>query len=116
MEQQVAANGLQLRALTPPSFSPGACRVMKQESVEYYRQRARAECEAALNATCGVARKAHAEMAQAYERLVQLGEMEASGERLTLEDRLVGQVGAGEGPEEQEGRLDETGVADDQQR
>ena len=49
---------------------------MKQESVEYYRQRARAECEAALNAACPEARRAHAEMATAYEHLVGIAEAE----------------------------------------
>lgn len=49
---------------------------MKQESVEYYRQRARAECEAALNATCPEARRAHALMAQAYERLLAIAKAE----------------------------------------
>ena len=47
---------------------------MKQESILYYRQRARAECEAALNATCPEARRAHAAMAEAYERLAEIGE------------------------------------------
>ena len=53
---------------------------VKQESVEYYRQRARAECEAALNAACPEARRAHAEMAKAYDHLVEIGELEAKGE------------------------------------
>ena len=47
---------------------------MKQESILYYRQRARAECEAALNATCPEARRAHAAMAEAYERLADMTE------------------------------------------
>jgi hypothetical protein len=51
---------------------------VKQESVEYYRQRARAECEAALNASCPEARKAHAKMAQAYDHLVAMTEAAAS--------------------------------------
>ena len=50
---------------------------MKQESILYYRQRARAECEAALNATCPEARRAHAAMAEAYEHLADVGEAEA---------------------------------------
>ena len=50
---------------------------MKQESILYYRQRARAECEAALNATCPEARRAHAAMAEAYERLADVTEAEA---------------------------------------
>lgn len=49
---------------------------MKQESILYYRQRARAECEAALNATCPEARRAHAAMAEAYERLADVTEAE----------------------------------------
>ena len=53
---------------------------MKDESLEYYRQRARAECEAAFNASCPEARHAHAEMAQAYDRLAQIAELERRGE------------------------------------
>ena len=53
---------------------------MKQESIEYYRRRARAECEAALNATSPKARHAHAELANAYQRLVEVAELEQSGE------------------------------------
>lgn len=52
---------------------------MKRESVEYYRLRERDECEAALNATCPQARKAHAQLAQAYARLVELHELEQLG-------------------------------------
>ena len=52
---------------------------MKLESVEYYRLRERAECEAALNATCEQARRAHAQMATAYARLVELHELEQLG-------------------------------------
>ena len=52
---------------------------MKQQSVEYYRQRARAECEAALNASSPQARKAHAELAQAYEHLLAIAEAEEQG-------------------------------------
>lgn len=49
---------------------------MKQESVEYYRLREREECEAALNATCDEARRAHGQMAEAYARLVKIHEPE----------------------------------------
>ena len=52
---------------------------MKQETILYYRQRARAECEAALNATCPEARRAHAAMAEAYERLADVAEGEDPG-------------------------------------
>ena len=52
---------------------------MKHESVEYYRLREREECEAALNATCDQARRAHAQMATAYARLVELGDLELLG-------------------------------------
>ena len=52
---------------------------MKRESVEYYRLREREECEAALNATCDQARRAHAQMATAYARLVELHELEQLG-------------------------------------
>jgi hypothetical protein len=52
---------------------------LKLESVEYYRLRAREECEAALNATCDRARRAHAQMATAYGRLVELHELEQLG-------------------------------------
>ena len=52
---------------------------MKRESVEYYRLRERDECEAALNAACEQARKAHAQLAQAYARLVELHELEQLG-------------------------------------
>jgi hypothetical protein len=68
-------NGLQLSVLTNPLKRSGA-RGVKQETVLYYRQRARAECEAALNATCPEARRAHAAMAEAYERLADHGEAE----------------------------------------
>jgi hypothetical protein len=52
---------------------------LKHESVEYYRLRERDECEAALNATCDQARRAHAQMAQAYARLIELHELEQLG-------------------------------------
>lgn len=53
---------------------------MKDESLEYYLMRARAECEAAFNASCPEARRAHAEMAKAYEHLAQIAELERQGE------------------------------------
>ena len=53
---------------------------MKQESVEYYRLREREECEAALNATCDEARRAHGQMAEAYARLVKIHEPEQLGD------------------------------------
>ena len=53
---------------------------MEDESLEYHRERARAECEAALNASCAEARHAHAELARAYERLVEIAELEQRGE------------------------------------
>jgi hypothetical protein len=53
---------------------------MDRESVEYYRARARDECEAALNASCAEARRSHAELARAYQRLVQIGDLEGRGE------------------------------------
>ena len=42
--------------------------------------RRRSECEAALNASCAEARRAHAELATAYEHLVQIAELEQRGE------------------------------------
>lgn len=53
---------------------------MKNESLEYYRMRARAECEAALNASCPQARHSHAEMAKAYQHLADIAELEQRGE------------------------------------
>ena len=38
---------------------------------DYYRGRARDECEAALSATSAAARRSHSEMARAYQRLVE---------------------------------------------
>jgi hypothetical protein len=52
---------------------------VRDESLEYYRQRARAECEAAFNASCATARRAHAELAQAFERLAEIAELEQQG-------------------------------------
>ena len=53
---------------------------MERESVEYYRARARDECEAALNASCGAARHSHSEMARAYQRLAEIRDLERLGE------------------------------------
>lgn len=53
---------------------------MEDKSLDYYRERARAECEAALNAECAEARRAHAEMAAAYDRLVEIAELEMRGD------------------------------------
>jgi hypothetical protein len=52
---------------------------MERDSVDYFRKRARDECEAALNASCKEARHAHAEMASAYARLVELHELKQTG-------------------------------------
>jgi hypothetical protein len=52
---------------------------MERDSIDYFRRRARDECEAALNAACEEARHAHAQMAGAYTRLVQLHELEQTG-------------------------------------
>lgn len=52
---------------------------MESDSVDYYRQRVRAECEAALNAACEQARRAHAEMAGAYRLLIELHELRQRG-------------------------------------
>ena len=46
---------------------------------DYYRGRARDECEAALSATSAAARRSHSEMARAYQRLVELDELERRG-------------------------------------
>jgi hypothetical protein len=44
---------------------------VKERSVEYFRERERAEREAAKNATCDAARWAHQEMADSYARMLQ---------------------------------------------
>jgi hypothetical protein len=51
-----------------------------EQSLEHYRARARAEIEAAFNASCPEARHAHAEMAKAYEHLAEIAELEQRGE------------------------------------
>ena len=53
---------------------------MKHESLGYYRARVRQECEAALTASCPQGRRAHAEMAKAYARLVEIAELHELGE------------------------------------
>ncbi len=53
---------------------------MENDRVGYYRARASAECEAALSASCAEARHAHAGMAEAYEHLAQIAELERLGE------------------------------------
>jgi hypothetical protein len=53
---------------------------LDRESTDYYRARARDEREAALKASCDEARWAHEEMAEAYERLVELRDLEQVGE------------------------------------
>jgi len=53
---------------------------LDDKSLDYYRQRARAECEAALNASSAEARHVHAEMAEAYGCLVHIAELEQRGE------------------------------------
>jgi hypothetical protein len=68
---------------------------MERDSVDYYRARARAECEAALNAACEQARRAHAEMAEAYRLLIELHELRQrgalpAGKVTTLADKLHG--------------------------
>jgi hypothetical protein len=50
-----------------------------ESEVQYFRARASAECEAALNAACWQARHAHAEMASAYALLVELYELRRRG-------------------------------------
>jgi len=52
---------------------------MERDTVDYYRARERAECEAALNAACEQARRAHAQMAKAYALLIQLHELRRCG-------------------------------------
>jgi hypothetical protein len=52
---------------------------MERDSVDYYRGRARDECEAALNAACEPARRAHAEMAAAYRLMIELNELRQRG-------------------------------------
>ena len=43
---------------------------MKEQSVDYFRERERVEREAAKNATCDAARWAHQEMAESYARIL----------------------------------------------
>ena len=53
---------------------------MEDTLLEHYRERTRAECEAALNAASPEARHAHAEMANAYRHLAEVAELEQRGE------------------------------------
>ena len=46
--------------------------MMRLESNDYYRIRLEAERQAAVTATCPQAKRAHEEMALAYEQLVQV--------------------------------------------
>ncbi|NUS99881.1 MAG: hypothetical protein HOP96_02755 [Sphingomonas sp.] len=52
---------------------------MSQAYADYYRNREQAEREAAQNATCPQARRAHKQMANAYARLVHDGAGESAG-------------------------------------
>jgi len=52
---------------------------MKQDCIDYFRDRERAEREAVGNASCEEARWAHEQMADAYARLVDLEELKAAG-------------------------------------
>ena len=47
---------------------------MKERSINYFREREKAEREAALNATCDQARWAHQEMAESYARMLKAAE------------------------------------------
>jgi hypothetical protein len=44
---------------------------VKERSIDYFRERERAEREAAQNASCDAARWAHQEMADSYARMLQ---------------------------------------------
>ena len=48
---------------------------MINDSIAYFRERERAEREAAKNATCDAARWAHQEMAETYARMLSAGEV-----------------------------------------
>jgi hypothetical protein len=50
---------------------------------DYYRARARAECEAAFNATSATARGAHARLARAYQLRAEVQELERLGSLAT---------------------------------
>ena len=52
---------------------------MKQETIEYFRRRERAEREAVRNAASDEARWAHQQMATAYARLLEIEELKAAG-------------------------------------
>ena len=53
---------------------------MKRDSVDYYRARAGDELKAARNAACPKARQGHEELANAYERLLEIADLEQRGE------------------------------------
>jgi hypothetical protein len=52
---------------------------MKQQAIDYFRDRERTERAAAVSASCERAREAHRQMAEAYARLVALEELKAIG-------------------------------------
>ena len=52
---------------------------MRENSIDYFRSRERAEREAVRNASCEGARWAHQQMAMAYARLIELEELKAAG-------------------------------------
>jgi len=61
---------------------------MKQETIDYFRSRQRAERDAMRNATSDEARWAHEQMADAYARLVELEEMKAAGKVVSVAEAL----------------------------
>jgi hypothetical protein len=52
---------------------------MKQQAIDYFRDRERTERAAAVSASCERAREAHRQMAEAYARLFALEELKAIG-------------------------------------
>ena len=52
---------------------------MREDPIDYYRRRERAEREAARSAPCEQARWAHQQMAEAYARRIELEEAKATG-------------------------------------
>ena len=52
---------------------------MRENSIDYFRSREKAEREAVRNASCEDARWAHQQMATAYARLIELEELKAAG-------------------------------------
>jgi hypothetical protein len=53
---------------------------MKNQSMDYFRERERVEREAAKAATCDAARWAHQEMAESYARMLQSAEPKPAAE------------------------------------